>query len=117
MLGPILGIDHWIAKYAAPYPNLPVVISGEPFTATAAVPTQQEQGEAVAGRVRGPGRDCSAGRATASLWTARVSDRLWCRAYQVRVRSARAGRQGSSGGRLKAAGTATRRRKTMTYRP
>ncbi|MCP2358456.1 ABC-2 type transport system permease protein [Nonomuraea thailandensis] len=34
VLGPILGIDYWIAKYAVPYPNLPMVISGEPFTAT-----------------------------------------------------------------------------------
>ncbi|GAA0937671.1 hypothetical protein [Nonomuraea longicatena] len=35
VLGPILGIDYWIAKYAVPHPNLPMVISGEPFTATA----------------------------------------------------------------------------------
>lgn len=35
VLGPILGIDYSIAKYAVPYPNLPMVISGEPFTATA----------------------------------------------------------------------------------
>jgi hypothetical protein len=35
VLGPILRIDYWIAKYAVPYPNLPMVISGEPFTSTA----------------------------------------------------------------------------------
>lgn len=35
VLGPILGIDYRIAKYAVPYPNLPMVITGEPFTATA----------------------------------------------------------------------------------
>ncbi|MFB4270485.1 ABC transporter permease [Nonomuraea sp. GTA35] len=35
VLGPILGIDYWIARYAVPYPNLPMVVSGEPFTATA----------------------------------------------------------------------------------
>jgi ABC-2 type transport system permease protein len=35
VLGPILGIDYWIAKHAVPYPNLPMVISGEPFTVTA----------------------------------------------------------------------------------
>nr|WP_230466168.1 hypothetical protein [Nonomuraea sp. ATCC 55076] len=35
VLGPILGIDYWIAKDAVPYPSLPMVISGEPFTATA----------------------------------------------------------------------------------
>ncbi|MEU8359791.1 hypothetical protein AB0C27_27605 [Nonomuraea sp. NPDC048882] len=35
VLGPILDIDYWIAKYAVLYPNLPMVISGEPFTATA----------------------------------------------------------------------------------
>ncbi|GGT11241.1 ABC transporter permease [Nonomuraea spiralis] len=35
VLGPILGIDYRIAKYAVPYPNLPMVITGAPFTATA----------------------------------------------------------------------------------
>ncbi|TYB71066.1 ABC transporter permease [Nonomuraea sp. PA05] len=35
VLGPILGIDYWIAKYAVPYPNLPMLVSGEPFTITA----------------------------------------------------------------------------------
>ncbi|MEQ4718326.1 ABC transporter permease [Nonomuraea sp. B19D2] len=34
VLGPIFGIDYWIAKYFVPYPNLPMVVSGEPFTAT-----------------------------------------------------------------------------------
>ncbi|MFI6604124.1 ABC transporter permease [Nonomuraea sp. NPDC050536] len=33
VLGPILGIDYWIAKYFVPFPNLPMVLSGEPFTA------------------------------------------------------------------------------------
>lgn len=32
VLGPILGIDYWIAKYVVPFPNLPMVLSGEPFT-------------------------------------------------------------------------------------
>lgn len=35
VLGPILGIDYSIAKYAVPYPQLPMVITGEPFTADA----------------------------------------------------------------------------------
>ena len=34
VLGPILGIDYWMAKYVVPFPNLPMVLSGEPFTAT-----------------------------------------------------------------------------------
>ncbi|NUW39134.1 ABC transporter permease [Nonomuraea rhodomycinica] len=34
VLGPILGLDYWIAKYAVPFPNLPMVLSGEPFAAT-----------------------------------------------------------------------------------
>ncbi|SEG95946.1 hypothetical protein SAMN05444920_109209 [Nonomuraea solani] len=34
---PLAGIAYWIAKYAVPYPDLPMVISGEPFTATAIV--------------------------------------------------------------------------------
>ncbi|MFI6481504.1 ABC transporter permease [Nonomuraea sp. NPDC050663] len=32
VLGPILGIDYWIAKFFVPYPNLPMVVSGEAFT-------------------------------------------------------------------------------------
>ncbi|WAL66479.1 ABC transporter permease [Amycolatopsis cynarae] len=32
ILGPILGLDYWVAKYFVPFPNLPMVLSGEPFT-------------------------------------------------------------------------------------
>ncbi|MGW5681391.1 ABC transporter permease [Nonomuraea sp. NPDC003754] len=32
VLGPIMGIDYWIAKYVVPFPNLPMVLSGEEFT-------------------------------------------------------------------------------------
>jgi ABC-2 type transport system permease protein len=32
ILGPILGIDYWIAKYFVPFPNLPMVLSGGSFT-------------------------------------------------------------------------------------
>lgn len=35
VLGPVIGIDYWIAKYFVPFPNLPMVLSGEPFTAHA----------------------------------------------------------------------------------
>lgn len=31
VLGPIVGIDYWIAKYFVPFPNLPMVLSGEEF--------------------------------------------------------------------------------------
>ncbi|NRQ38303.1 ABC transporter permease [Nonomuraea sp. NN258] len=34
VLGPILGIDYWIAKFLVPFPNLPMVLSGEDFTVT-----------------------------------------------------------------------------------
>lgn len=34
VLGPIIGIDYWIAKLFVPFPNLPMVISGAEFTAT-----------------------------------------------------------------------------------
>ncbi|WP_433247130.1 ABC transporter permease [Streptosporangium sp. CA-135522] len=34
VLGPIIGIDYWIAKYFVPFPNLPMVTSGEAFSAT-----------------------------------------------------------------------------------
>jgi ABC-2 type transport system permease protein len=33
VLGPIIGLDYRVAKYLVPYPNLPMVISGEEFTA------------------------------------------------------------------------------------
>ncbi|MFC7715280.1 hypothetical protein [Nonomuraea recticatena] len=33
VLGPIMGIDYWIAKYVVPFPNLPMVLSGEEFGA------------------------------------------------------------------------------------
>ncbi|WP_157251685.1 ABC transporter permease [Nonomuraea typhae] len=33
VLGPIIGIDYWIAKYFVPFPNLPMVLSGEGFAA------------------------------------------------------------------------------------
>ncbi|MFD9941915.1 ABC transporter permease [Nonomuraea sp. NPDC059023] len=33
VLGPIIGIDYWIAKYFVPFPNLPMVLSGEAFSA------------------------------------------------------------------------------------
>jgi ABC-2 type transport system permease protein len=34
VLGPIVGVDYWIAKLFVPFPNLPMVLSGEAFTAT-----------------------------------------------------------------------------------
>jgi ABC-2 type transport system permease protein len=33
VLGPIIGIDYWIAKFFVPFPNLPMVVSGGDFTA------------------------------------------------------------------------------------
>jgi ABC-2 type transport system permease protein len=33
VLGPIIGIDYWAAKFFVPFPNLPMVVSGGQFTA------------------------------------------------------------------------------------
>lgn len=34
VLGPIIGLDYWVAKYFVPFPNLPMVVSGGEFSAT-----------------------------------------------------------------------------------